>query len=75
MVYAQVIVVGSNLEETLQLASVKFGEEVVELRSPKGGVIDDISLLRYYTGVGLFTDLILSPYLQRLGHSDGCYQR
>lgn len=38
---------GSSLKETLQQASLKFGEEVVELRSFKGGVIDDISLLRY----------------------------
>ena len=38
--------VGTSLEETLQQASVKFGEEVVELRSAKGGVIDDITILR-----------------------------
>ena len=42
----QVIVVGSDLQETLQQASVKFGEEIVKLRSPNGGLIDDISLLR-----------------------------
>lgn len=40
------IAVGPDLQETLQLASVKFGQEVIELRSPKGGVIDDVSLLR-----------------------------
>lgn len=37
---------GSSLEETLQQASVKFGEDMVELRSAKGGVIDDIAILR-----------------------------
>lgn len=41
------MVVGTSLEETLKQASVKFGEEVVELRSAKGGVIDDIAILRY----------------------------
>ena len=40
------MVVGTSLEETLKQASVKFGEEVVELRSAKGGVIDDIAILR-----------------------------
>ena len=40
------MVVGTSLEETLQQASVKFGEDVVELRSAKGGVIDDITILR-----------------------------
>ena len=39
--------VGANLEETLEQASVKFGAEVVELRSTKGGLIDDIAILRY----------------------------
>ena len=38
--------VGTSLEETLQQASVKFGEDMVELRSAKGGVIDDIAILR-----------------------------
>ena len=41
------LVIGSSLEETLQLASTKFGEDVVELQTPLGGSIDDISLLRY----------------------------
>lgn len=72
----QVILVGSNLKETLQQASLKFGEEVVELRSPKGGVIDDVSLLRYcqlVCAIIVYHDLC--PYLQRLGHNNGCYQR
>jgi len=34
------------LEETLQLATAKLGEEVVELRSQAGAVIDDTSVLR-----------------------------
>lgn len=38
--------VGASLEETLQQASIKYGEDVVELRSAKGGVIDDITILR-----------------------------
>lgn len=37
---------GSTLEETLQIASTKLGEEVVELKSQVGAVIDDISILR-----------------------------
>ncbi len=47
--------VGTSLEETLQQASVKFGQDIVELRSAKGGVIDDITILRQ---VKKFTHLV-----------------
>lgn len=40
------ILVGPSLEETLQAASNKFGEEIAELQSVKGATIDDVSLLR-----------------------------
>ena len=40
------ILVGPSLEETLQAASTKLGEEVVALQSVKGATIDDVSLLR-----------------------------
>lgn len=42
----QVILCGSTLEETLERASSKLGEEISELRSSRGAVIDSISLLR-----------------------------
>lgn len=41
------IVCGTTIEETLQVASSKLGEEVLELRSLAGASIDDTSLLRY----------------------------
>ena len=46
LVTHQVILVGPSLEETLQAASNKLGEEVVVLQSVKGATIDDVSLLR-----------------------------
>ena len=42
----QVVVVGGSLEDTLQLASDKFGEEVVEMQTPHGSNVDDVSILR-----------------------------
>ena len=40
------IICGATLEETLEKASIKIGEEVFELRSPGGATIDSIDLLR-----------------------------
>lgn len=43
----KVMLCGKTLEETLQIASDKLGDDVLELRTPKGATIDSISLLRY----------------------------
>lgn len=41
------ILCGNTLEETLEHASSKIGEDVLELRSQGGGGIDSLQLLRY----------------------------
>ena len=48
---AQVALLGASLEETLTIITDKFGEEIVELQSLKGAVIDDIRVLRYAVGL------------------------
>lgn len=43
----QVVLLGSSLQETLEITSGKFGAEIVELLSLKGAIIDDVRVLRY----------------------------
>ena len=64
--------VGSDLQETLEQASIKFGEEIVELRSPNGGLIDDISLLRYTVTVFICVATSEGALVAALYPLDGC---
>ena len=46
LLFVQVILVGGTLEDTFQAISQKYGEDVLELRTIGGAVIDEVSLLR-----------------------------
>ncbi len=46
ILFSKVVLCGSTLVETLQIASAKLGEVVVQLRSQAGAVIDDLAVLR-----------------------------
>ena len=51
---------GSNLQETLQAASESHGEAVVALRTYRGAIISDISVLRQVddTCVHMYSDTV-----------------
>lgn len=78
LVSPQVVVSSSDLKETLRSVSESYGEAVIALKTPRGAVISDVSVLRCVVNskhiVDLFCICCFSPPSQRLGHCD-CHNR